>query len=108
MSHDTHHHSAHEEHGTEPKSKISFNSSFWVVIILVALFIAAINFVNVMGNSEETEGKKDTHSTEMVKESAANDAAVEKAEQPEKMAADSAAQAIPAADTAHKGQHNAN
>jgi hypothetical protein len=99
MSQDTHHHSGHEEHGTEPKSKTSFSASFWTVIILVGLFIAAINFVNVMGNTSEDEGKKDTHNTEMVKESAANDAAATTAEQPEKTAVDSTAKTLPAADT---------
>jgi len=102
MSHDTHHHSEHE--GGAPKSKISFNSSFWVVVILVGLFIAGVNFVNVESKGPEGESAE-AHNTEMVKEAATNDAAQEKAEQPEKAAADSAAKAIPAADTAHKAQH---
>jgi len=102
MSHDTHHHSEHE--GGEPKSKISFNSSFWVVVILVGLFIAGINFVNVESKGSEGESTE-AHNTEMVKEAAANDAAKEKAEQPEKSAVDSAAKTLPAADTTHKAQN---
>lgn len=51
MSHDTHH-----GHGTENKAKISFGNSFWLVIILVGLFIAAINFVQVESAGEGHEG----------------------------------------------------
>jgi len=55
---------AHETHteGAEKKSVISFRSSFWLVIILALLFIAALNFINVMGKSEG-EGKEKTEAT---------------------------------------------
>ena len=48
--HDNAHHEAHEK---EPRSKTAFTASFWFVIILVGLFIAALNFINVMGHDDE-------------------------------------------------------
>lgn len=53
MSHETHE-AAH--HGTDKKLDNSLKSSFWFVIILAVLFIAAINFVDVMGNDEGGHG----------------------------------------------------
>jgi hypothetical protein len=50
MTHETH-------HPAENKSKISSTSAFWYSVILVGLFIAAVNFVNVMGNGEEEHAK---------------------------------------------------
>ena len=58
--HGTHHHDA--DHSSEIKSKTAFKSSFWFVIILVGLFIAALNFINVMGH-EEGHGAKAAHSS---------------------------------------------
>ena len=57
MSHEAH----HEEHHEGPeidikKSKPAFVASFWFVIILAGLFIAALNFVNVMSQPEEGHG----------------------------------------------------
>jgi hypothetical protein len=52
--HGTHHH--HDSHSDEVKSKTAFKSSFWFVIILVGLFIAALNFINVMGSEEGHHG----------------------------------------------------
>jgi len=57
MSHEAH----HEEHQEGPeidttKSKPAFVASFWFVIILAGLFIAALNFVNVMSAPEEEHG----------------------------------------------------
>jgi hypothetical protein len=51
MSHDTQH-----GHATENKAIISFGNSFWLVVILVGLFIAAINFVQVESAAEGHEG----------------------------------------------------
>ncbi len=52
--------SSHEAHAThhneEPRSKSSMSASFWFVIILVGLFIAALNFINAMGGHEAAEG----------------------------------------------------
>jgi hypothetical protein len=47
MSNDT-----HLEHTKEIKSIISFKNSFWLVIIIVGLFIAAINFVKAESGGE--------------------------------------------------------
>jgi uncharacterized iron-regulated membrane protein len=51
MSHDTHH-----GHTAENKAKISFGNGFWLVIILVGLFIAALNFIQVESAGEGHEG----------------------------------------------------
>jgi hypothetical protein len=50
MAHETH-------HPAENKSKVSSASAFWYAVILVGLFIAAVNFVNVMGGGEEEHSK---------------------------------------------------
>jgi hypothetical protein len=82
MSNETHNDTHHENHGQDErtKSKTSFQSSFWFVIILVGLFIAAINFVNVMGKSGEGEKseaamEKGTPATEEQKTQARTDTA---------------------------------
>ncbi len=60
MSHETHHHS-------EPKIKqqAAGKPSFWFSIMLAGLFIAAVNFVNIMGHDEEGHGAAG-HGTEEV------------------------------------------
>ena len=65
MSHDTHHtHEAHHENAVqEKKSKTALRSSFWFVLILAGLFIAALNFVKVMG-SDDGGGHGASHATE--------------------------------------------
>lgn len=55
MAHEAHHGAPSEQ----SKSVVSFKSSFWLVIILVGLFIAALNFIKVMG--EGHEGKEGHH-----------------------------------------------
>lgn len=58
-------HNADTDHSGELKSTTAFRSSFWFVIILVGLFIAALNFVRVMGDSKhEGEGGHEGHATE--------------------------------------------
>lgn len=52
MAHGTH----NDAHSERSKSTVSFQSSFWLVVILVGLFIAALNFINVMGHHEGGEG----------------------------------------------------
>src|ERR1700761_5916744 len=63
MSHDTHDHHDHEtahDHNKERKvSTVSFKSSFWMVIIIVGLFIAALNFISAESGGEE-KGKEKT------------------------------------------------
>ena len=53
MAHETH----HDAHQQETK-KISsnFSSSFWFVIIVVGLFVAAVNFVGVMSHDDGGHG----------------------------------------------------
>jgi hypothetical protein len=53
MSHDT-----HQEHSKENKSIIPFKNGFWLVIIIVGLFIAALNFIQAESHSEEGNGAK--------------------------------------------------
>lgn len=48
MSHDT-----HQEQSTKNKTIVSFKNSFWLVIILVFLFIGALNFVQAESHGEE-------------------------------------------------------
>ena len=59
------------EAGKEPQSKVSMNSSFWLVVILVCLFIAALNFIEVMGHSEEGKEGERTESAEARQDMAA-------------------------------------
>lgn len=52
---------SHETHGTgENKTIISFKNSFWLVVIIVGLFIAALNFIQA-----QDEGHGEGHGTEM-------------------------------------------
>lgn len=52
--HGTHHDESENE--DRKKSKSSFSSSFWFVVILVGLFIASLNFIKVTGHHEEGHG----------------------------------------------------
>ncbi|MEO6832202.1 MAG: hypothetical protein ABI378_07380 [Chitinophagaceae bacterium] len=60
--HDTHQGEA--ENADRKKSKSSFRSSFWFVIILVGLFIGALNFIKAMSHGEEGHEATEPH-TEM-------------------------------------------
>lgn len=63
--HSTHHHD--DSHTSERlKSKTAFTSSFWFVLILVGLFIAALNFIEVMGHEgggHENQGHQNHEAT---------------------------------------------
>ena len=61
MAHETHNSGSSEK----DKSIVSFKSSFWLVVILVGLFVAALNFVKVMGTHEESKGEKAEATEEM-------------------------------------------
>lgn len=63
--HGTHHHD--DENNNEIKSKTAFRSSFWFVLILVGLFIAALNFINIMGDSNEGHKPKEATSNSTLK-----------------------------------------
>jgi hypothetical protein len=48
---------SHESHqSTENKPKTALSASFWFVLILAGLFIAAVNFVNVMSHDDGGHG----------------------------------------------------
>ncbi|WP_276134615.1 hypothetical protein [Polluticoccus soli] len=71
MAHDTHHDThGHHEVSDKTQSTTSFRSAFFFVCILAGLFIAAVNFVNVMGHDDEG-GHGSEHSTEHATEHAA-------------------------------------
>lgn len=55
--HATHQHHDGDNTG-EIKSKTAFRSSFWVVLILVGLFIAALNFMSSMSHGGGHEAKE--------------------------------------------------
>ena len=48
MSHDP-----QNAHSAENKTVISFKNSFWLVVIIVGLFVAALNFIQAESGSEE-------------------------------------------------------
>ncbi len=74
MAHDTQH-----GHTKENKTIISFKNSFWLVIIIVGLFIAALNFVKAESGGEEGKGEA-KEGTEM--KATAEPAVKEKSEAP--------------------------
>ena len=61
MAHETHHHSS----DNQPRTAIS--SSFWFVLILAGLFIAAVNFVRSSSSGHDDHGSghgaAETHHT---------------------------------------------
>jgi len=63
--HSTHHDSSSST--DTAKSRTAFRSSLWFVLILVGLFIAALNFVEIMGHSEEGHKKTEATSEETLK-----------------------------------------
>ncbi len=87
MSHDTNH-----GHSDKKETIISFKNSFWLVIIIVGLFIASVNFIKAESGGEEGEAKG-KEATEM-KHEAAGEKSEKKAEEAPK------AEAAPAKDTA--------
>lgn len=100
MSHEAHHGAAHS---TENKPKTSLNSSFWFVLILVLLFVAAINFISEMGHSEGHEGGHEATHTEH----AAGGHGTEHGATPATgHQAEGHAAETPAADTAHAAAHH--
>lgn len=70
MSHDT-----HNQPSEIKSSTTSFRSAIWFVILIAGLFIAAVNFVNVMGHSEE--GHSGHEATEQAHGAAATEHAAE-------------------------------
>jgi cytoskeletal protein RodZ len=94
MSHDSHH-----GHTKENKTIISFKSSFWLILIIVGLFVAALNFIQAESGKEEGEkAKTEEHHGAEGKE------AVEASKEAEKKAETPAAKEA-TTDTAHKAEH---
>jgi hypothetical protein len=85
-------------HSKENKTIISFTNAFWLVVIIVGLFIGALNFIKAEGNDEEGKGEG-AEKTEMKATEPAGEKAETKAEAPK---AAEAAPAAPAADTTKK------
>ncbi len=84
---------SHETNSTgtteRSKSKVAFTSSFWLIVILVGLFIASLNFINVMGHGEEGKEKEATEETHGAKhEEAEHKEAMEGAKEEAKPAAE--------------------
>jgi len=93
MAHDTNHGQPKEN-----KTIISFKNSFWLVVIIVGLFVAALNFIKA--ESGEEEGKGEGAKTEMeAKEHHGSGKAEGKAEEHQKSEESKPAEAAPA-DTA--------
>jgi len=60
----SHEASTHDHHNEEPRSKSAMSASFWFAIILVGLFIAALNFINVMSGPSEGHVNKEATATQ--------------------------------------------
>lgn len=86
-------HGTDHGHSTENKTIISLKNSFWLVLILVLLFVGALNFIKAESGGEEGKGEA-KEKTEMKAEPAGEKATEPKAEAPK------SAEAAPAADTA--------
>jgi hypothetical protein len=56
MSHET----SHGHQSERAVSKVSFVSSFWLVVIIAGLFVAALNFIQAFSSGHE-EGGHATH-----------------------------------------------
>lgn len=53
-------HGTHSHQPKENKTIIPFKNGFWLVIIIVGLFIASLNFIQAEQGGEEGEGKEKT------------------------------------------------
>lgn len=107
MAHDTHHDTNHASSEMK-KSATSYRSAFWFVIILVGLFIAAVNFVNVMGHDEGEghEGHATEHASEPAMEATSNQTLEgETGTGKPAEASTSPTGTTPTADTTHKEGH---
>src|SRR5262245_3052804 len=102
MAHETHHETSN---GTEKKSKTSMSASFWFVLILAGLFIAAVNFINVVSNEHE-EGEKTEQSHEAHSEAAHTEAGTPAESHTAAGAAETHGEAQATADTAAHAEHH--
>jgi hypothetical protein len=86
-------------HGNSKENKtiISFKNSFWLVIIVVGLFVAALNFIQAESGGEAKGEAKENKEMKATSEN--------KAEQTEKKAEDTTPKAeTPAVDSAAKAK----
>ena len=92
---------SHETHGTgENKTIISFKNSFWLVVILGGLFVAALNFIQAeSGGEEHVHGE--AHGTEMKAHEEHQGGGGHEAEHAAPAAEEYHEEAAPAADSAH-------
>ncbi len=101
MSHDT-----HNAHSKENKAVISFGNAFWLVIIIVGLFIAALNFIQVeSASSGEGHGHEATHGGHEAAAHEGHEAAAEHATEAAAPAAHEEATAPKAEEAAPKAGH---
>jgi hypothetical protein len=106
MAHNTHHGDSKEN-----TSIISFKNSFWLVVIIVGLFIAALNFIQVEseGGEEHHHGEAHkTHETHAIHEAAkeeAHEAQPAAAHEGEKPAEEPKAEEAPAKEAEHHNAH---
>jgi len=92
MSHEEH---THDSHAAPRKAPLS--AAFWFTLLLACLFIAAVNFVNVMSEEHEGAEHAETHEMMGAKEASHEEATAPKEEAP--------AAAATVADTAsHKAE----
>ena len=77
-------HEAHTDNsGSQENTKVSFSSSFWLVIILVLLLVGSLNFIQTQtsGHSEE-EATEQHHEGKEAKEGKEGKAEGEEATKP--------------------------
>ena len=58
---------SHEAHSTSTQQSpsTSFNSALWFVIVIVVLFVSAVNFISVMGGTHEEKEATHTEAPQM-------------------------------------------
>jgi hypothetical protein len=92
---------SHDTHGASKENKtiISFKNAFWLVVIIVGLFIAALSFIKAESGGEEEGKGEGKEKTEM---SAGKEHEGEKAEK--KAEEPKPAEAAATTDTAKKAE----
>lgn len=88
-------HGQENGHSERKSSIVSFKNSFWLVIIVVGLFIAALNFIAAESGGEEGKGEA-TEKTEMK-------ATTETSQATNESQADTTPQSSTVKDTANQG-----
>ena len=99
MSHDT-----HQGHSAENQTIISFKNSFWLIIIIVGLFIAALNFVQAE-SADEGEGHAKTEHAGKAEGAGENGTEKKEEMKHENAAGEAKPAAAATADTTHKAAH---